>query len=63
MLIFTGFNKLIYTSQHASNTKVNDEVLRRLRYETGCFCAWYMTPREKDQVINDLLRRRSHGIR
>ena len=55
-LIFHGFNKLIYTSRHASNTKVTDEVLRRLRYETGCFCAWYMTPTErKTQVINDLL--------
>ena len=56
-LIFHGFNKLIYTSQHASNTKVVDEALRRLRYETGCFCAWYMTPTErKTQVINDLLQ-------
>ena len=55
-LIFHGFNKLIYTSQHASNTKVVDEALRRLRYETGCFCAWYMTPTERrTQVINDLL--------
>jgi creatinine amidohydrolase len=54
--IFHGFNKLIYASQHASNTKVTDEVLRRLRYETGCFCAWYMTPTErKTQVINDIL--------
>ncbi len=55
-LIFHGFSKLIYTSQHASNTKVIDEALRKLRYETGCFCAWYMTPTErKTQVINDLL--------
>jgi len=55
-LIFHGFSKLIYTSQHASNTKVIDEALRRLRYETNCFCAWYMTPTErKTQVINDLL--------
>jgi len=55
-LIFHGFNKLIYTSQHASNSKVIDEVLRRLRYETGCFVAWYLTPTErKTQVINDIL--------
>ena len=55
-LIFHGFNKLIYTSQHASNTKVVDEALRRLRYESGCFVAWYMTPTErKTQVINHLL--------
>jgi creatinine amidohydrolase len=55
-LIFHGFNKLIYTSQHASNAKVVDEVLRRLRYETGCFVAWYMTPTErKTEVIRDIL--------
>ena len=55
-IIFHGFNKLIYTSQHASNTKVVDEALRRLRYETGAFVAWYMTPTERrTQVIEDLL--------
>jgi creatinine amidohydrolase len=55
-LIFHGFSKLIYISHHASNTKVTDDVLRRLRYETGCFVAWYMTPTErKTQVIRDLL--------
>lgn len=55
-LIFHGFNKLIYTSQHASNTKVVDEALRRLRYETRCFVAWYMTLTERrTQVINHLL--------
>ena len=42
-LIFHGFSKLIYISHHASNTKPVDEVLRRLTYETGCFCCWYMT--------------------
>jgi creatinine amidohydrolase len=55
-LVFHGFNKLIYTSQHASNTKVVDEALRRLRYETGAFVAWYMTPTERrTQVIQHLL--------
>ena len=55
-LIFHGFNKMIYTSQHASNTKVVDEALRRLRYETGAFVAWYMTPTERrTQVIAHLL--------
>jgi len=55
-LIYHGFNKLIYVSQHASNSKVVDEVLRRLRYETGCFVAWYLTPTErKTQLINDIL--------
>jgi creatinine amidohydrolase len=55
-LVFHGFNKLIFTSQHASNPKVVDEALRRLRYETGAFVAWYMTPTERrTQVINHLL--------
>jgi creatinine amidohydrolase len=54
-LIFHGFNKLIYISHHASNTKVVDEVLRRLRYETGCFTCWYMTPTErKIQVVEEI---------
>jgi len=54
-LIFHGFNKLIYISHHASNSKVVDEVLRRLRYEIGCFCCWYMTPTErKIQVVQDV---------
>jgi creatinine amidohydrolase len=54
-LIFHGFNKLIYISHHASNTKVVDEVLRRLGYETGCFCCWYMTPTErKIQVVQEI---------
>jgi len=58
-LIFHGFSKLIYISHHASNTKVNDDVLRKLRYETGCFVAWYMTPTErKTQVIQDILEER-----
>lgn len=54
-LIFHGFNKLIYISHHASNTKVVDEVLRRLGYETGCFCCWYMTPTErKIEVVQEI---------
>ena len=54
-LIFHGFNKLIYISHHASNTKVVDEVLRRLGYETGCFCCWYMTPTErKIEVVKEI---------
>lgn len=54
-LIFHGFSKLIYISHHASNTKVVDEVLRRLRYETGCFTCWYMTPTErKIQVVEEI---------
>ena len=55
-LVFHGFNKLIFISQHASNTKVVDEALRRLRYESGAFVAWYMTTTERrTQVIAHLL--------
>jgi len=58
-LIYHGFNKLIYISHHASNTKVVDEVLRRLRYETGCFCCWYMTPTErKIEVVQEIFEER-----
>ena len=54
-LIFHGFSKLIFISHHASNSKVTDEVLRRLTYETGCFCCWYMTPTERRfQVVADI---------
>ena len=34
-VIHHGFNKLIFVCGHASNMKVTDSVLRRLRYETG----------------------------
>ncbi len=40
-LIYHGFNKLVYVSIHGSNTLVVEEVLRRLRYETGAFISWY----------------------
>lgn len=50
-LVFHGFNKIIYVSQHGSNSKVVDEVLRRLRYETGCFTAWYKTPTERQTTV------------
>lgn len=40
-MIYHGFNKIVYVSIHGSNTQVMEEVLRRLRYETGAFIAWY----------------------
>lgn len=55
-LIFAGFNKLVYVSHHGSNMGVQGEALRTLRAETGCFCAWYKTPTEREcHVVADLL--------
>lgn len=45
-LIYQGFDKLLFTCQHGSNDHVIDEVLRKLRYETGCFVGYYRTPGE-----------------
>lgn len=55
-LIYHGFDKLIFVSQHGSNTKVIDEVLRKLRYETECFTCWYKTPTEREiDVVEDIV--------
>jgi len=55
-LIFHGFNKIIYVSHHGSNTKPIEEILRRIRYETGAFVAWYKTPTEREcAVVKDIL--------
>ncbi|NUB93444.1 creatininase family protein [Haloterrigena sp. SYSU A121-1] len=55
-LIHHGFDKLVFVSQHGSNTKVIDEVLRKLRYETGCFTCWYKTPTEREiDVVEDIV--------
>jgi len=40
-LIHMGFKKLIYINGNASNFKVMDPVMRRLKYETGAFLAVY----------------------
>ena len=50
-MIYHGFNKIVFVSHHGSNSKVVDDVLRRLRYETGCFACWYKTPTERDYTI------------
>jgi len=55
-LIFAGFNKLVYVSHHGTNMGAQGEVLRTLRAETGCFCAYYKTPTERDcAVVADLM--------
>lgn len=55
-LIFHGFNKIVYATHHGSNTKVIDPFLRRLRYETGAFLAYYKTPTEREcQVVADII--------
>jgi creatinine amidohydrolase len=55
-LIFHGFSKLIYVSHHGSNTKLIDSLLRRLRYETGAFFAFYKTPTERElAVVGDII--------
>lgn len=55
-LIFHGYNKIVFVSHHGSNNKPIDEILRRIRYETGAFVAWYKTPTEREAtVVEDLL--------
>ena len=55
-LIFHGFSKLIYVSHHGSNTKLIDSYLRRVRYETGAFIAFYKTPTERElSVVGDII--------
>jgi len=56
-LIFAGFNKLVYVSHHGTNMGAQGDALRALRAETGCFCAYYKTPTERDcAVVADLLQ-------
>jgi creatinine amidohydrolase len=56
-LIFAGFNKLIFVSHHGTNMGSQGDALRTLRAETGCFCAYYKTPTERDcAVVADLLQ-------
>lgn len=47
-LIYHGFNKVVFVTHHGSNSKVVDEVLRRIRYETGAFTCWYKTTTERE---------------
>lgn len=55
-LVYHGYNKLVFVTHHGSNSKVIDDVLRRLRYETGCFVGWYKTPTERNyELIKDIV--------
>ncbi len=47
-LIYHGFNKVVFVTHHGSNSKVVDEALRQIRYETGAFTCWYKTPTERE---------------
>lgn len=50
-MIYHGFNKIVFVSHHGSNSKVIDDVLRKIRYETDCFVCWYKTPTERNYSI------------
>ncbi|HBT46821.1 MAG TPA: creatinine amidohydrolase [Peptococcaceae bacterium] len=55
-LIYHGANKIVYVSHHGSNTKPIDELLRKIRYQTGAFVAWYKTPTEREcEVVKGIL--------
>jgi len=47
-LIYHGFNKVVFVTHHGSNSKVVDEILRKIRYESGAFTCWYKTPTERE---------------
>ena len=52
-LIHMGFKKLIYINGNASNFKVMDPVMRRLKYETGAFIVVYKPYGENYMGIMD----------
>ncbi len=55
-MIYHGFNKIVFVSHHGSNSKVVDDALRRIRYETNCFVCWYKTPTERDySLVGDIM--------
>ncbi|MBF0276689.1 MAG: creatininase family protein [SAR324 cluster bacterium] len=55
-MIFHGFNKLIFVTHHGSNSKVIDDVLRKIRYQTGAFVGWYKTPTERTlSLLKDVI--------
>jgi len=39
-LIHHGFNKIMFINGHGSNIKVVDQVLRKIRYDTGALVGW-----------------------
>ncbi len=55
-LIYHGFSKIVYVNYHGSNIKVMDEVMRRIRYETGAFVACYQHSLERQyQLFQDII--------
>lgn len=57
-LIYHGFSKIIFVNYHGSNIKVMDDVLRRVRYETGAFVACYQHSLERQiSLIKDLVQK------
>ncbi|NPV69941.1 MAG: creatininase family protein [Firmicutes bacterium] len=46
-MIYHGFNKIVFASVHGSNTKVIEDPLRKLHYETGAFVCWYKPATER----------------
>jgi creatinine amidohydrolase len=55
-LVFHGFNKIVFVTHHGSNSKVIDDALRKIRYETGAFVCWAKTPTERDyNILGDLI--------
>ncbi len=54
--IHHGWNKIIYFTGHASNAKVIDPVLRKLRYDTGAFIGLIKPYSERDlDYIRDIM--------
>lgn len=54
--IHHGWNKIMYLFGHASNAKICDPFLRKLRYDTGAFVGLYKPYSERDlHYIRDIL--------
>ena len=57
-MIYHGFNKIVYVNYHGSNIKVMDEILRKVKYETGAFVACYQHSLERGyQLFQDIIEK------
>lgn len=55
-LIHHGFNKIIFVTGHASNMKIVDPMIRKLKYETNAMIAFYKPYAENYfGIIKDIL--------
>lgn len=55
-MIFHGFSRIVFVSHHGSNTKLIDDTMRRIHYQTGAFVCFYKTPTEREcNVIADII--------